>query len=129
MSVGSAVSQMAGHAVSWSDLAPRRYFLVATVHSIRAAGVERTAGRRIGRTGNIPLEEDLHPGGLDHGIRNRSRALQGPGVGMTGIAVQIVHVGQFHDVAEVHDGDPVGNMADHAQIVGDEEVREAQEVL
>ena len=48
---------------------------------------------------------------------------------MAGIAVQVFYVGQFHDVAEVHDGHPVGNMADHAQVVGDEEVREAQEVL
>jgi len=72
MSVGSAVSQMAGHAVSWSDLAPRRYFLVATVHSIRAAGVERTAGRRIGWAGYVTLKDDLHPGRLYHGIWNWS---------------------------------------------------------
>ena len=35
---------------------------------------------------------------------------------------QAVAVGNFHDLAEVHDGDLVGDVLDHRQVVRNEQV-------
>ena len=36
---------------------------------------------------------------------------------------------ELHDLAQVHDRDPVGDVADDAEVVGDEEVGEAELLL
>jgi hypothetical protein len=43
--------------------------------------------------------------------------------------VQGVPVGQLHDLAEVHHGDAVGDVADHREVVRDDHVRQAELVL
>ena len=39
---------------------------------------------------------------------------------------RLAPVGDLDDLAEVHDGDPVGDVPDDRQVVGDEEVREPE---
>ena len=41
--------------------------------------------------------------------------------GCAGRAVQLVHVGGLDDAAGVHDRDPVGDVGDDAEVVGDED--------
>ena len=48
---------------------------------------------------------------------------------MAGVLVEFVGVGEFHDLAEVHDGDAAADLADGPQIVGDEEQGHAGLVL
>ena len=43
--------------------------------------------------------------------------------------IQILFVGQLHHMAQIHDHDPVGNMFDDAQIMGNENVRHAHFLL
>ncbi len=45
---------------------------------------------------------------------------------MQRILEQGLLVGQLHDLAQVHDRDPMRDMLDHTQVVGDKEVRQAQ---
>ena len=48
---------------------------------------------------------------------------------MQGVLVQLVGAGQLHHVAQVHHGDAVGDVLDDVQIVGDEQVGQAQLLL
>jgi hypothetical protein len=45
------------------------------------------------------------------------------------MGIQVVRCRRFHDPAEVHDGDPVADMADDRQVVGDEQVGQLELVL
>ena len=45
---------------------------------------------------------------------------------MRRVLVKLVAVGELDQLAQVHDGDPLAEMADHAQVVGDEEVGQAE---
>lgn len=56
-------------------------------------------------------------------------AEQGLGVGVAGVAVNGVGVGKLDDAAGVHDGDAIGNIFDDGEIVGDENVGEAELLL
>src|SRR6476659_2001145 len=48
------------------------------------------------------------------------------GVGVVGRGVDLRRGTRFHYAPQVHDHDPVGDVADHAQVVADEQVRELQ---
>ena len=48
---------------------------------------------------------------------------------MQGILVQVARIRGLHDPAEVHDGDPRAEVFDHGEVVGDEQVREAELLL
>ena len=50
-------------------------------------------------------------------------------VGVARRAVDLLGVGDLHDAAEVHDGDAVGDVAHHGQVVRDEDVRQPELVL
>ena len=54
---------------------------------------------------------------------------EGLGVGVLGVGVEGLAGGDFDDGAGVHDGDVVGHGADDGEVVGDEEVAEAEAVL
>ncbi len=49
--------------------------------------------------------------------------------GCVGRVVDVVASADLDDLAEVHHGDPVGDVADHRQVVGDEQVRQPELVL
>ena len=48
---------------------------------------------------------------------------------MQRVVVDLVGLGQLHHLAQVHHGDAVGDVAHHQQVVGDEEVGQAQLLL
>ena len=53
----------------------------------------------------------------------RDRAEQAPGVGMLGVVEDLVERPLLDDPARVHDGDAVGDVRHHAQVVGHEDYR------
>ena len=69
-------------------------------------------------------------------MRSRRASTAGSGIGTAessafvygccGVVVERLAVGDLHDLAEVHHRDAVGDVADDGQVVGDEEVGEAE---
>ena len=66
---------------------------------------------------------------LGVGVGHGGGGEQSPGVGVLGVAVKRVAVGEFDDAAQVHDGDAVAEVFDDGEVVGDEKVGEAEFVL
>ena len=72
-------------------------------------------------------------------IRRRLRSTAGSGIGTadssaivygcSGRSYSASRVRDLDDLAQVHHRDPVGDVADHRQVVGDEEVRQAESLL
>src|SRR5919107_4689208 len=99
-----------------------RLVVGAVILGAWAAGVERAAlGRVRGRR---------HVSGEDHALalalplrvgEGDSREQRGR-VGMARLAVESRPVGDLHDLAEVHYGDPVRDVFDHGEVVGYEDV-------
>ena len=88
----------------------------------RAPRVEDAARRRVGCARNLALEADA--GALvaverGHGREQRLR------IGVMRGREDGCGLAELHDAAEVEDGDPVGQVADDAEVVGDEEVGDA----
>ena len=54
-------------------------------------------------------------------VQPRDRLQQALGVGVAGAAVQVVDVRALDDRAGVHHRDPVGDVGDHAEVVGDQD--------
>ena len=63
---------------------------------------------------------------LDLRVGDRDRRQQRDRVRMERVVVQVVGRRDLHDLAEVHDRDPVGDVADDRQVVRDEEVRQPE---
>ena len=55
-------------------------------------------------------------------IGNRHRGEKGLGVGMQGVAQQLLRICHFHYLPHVHHGDPIAHVPGDCQIVGDVEV-------
>ena len=83
--------------------------------------MERAARRYVGRIGHVAFEDDALAALL--GIGDGHRREQGLGIGMRGIVVEDLFGGQFDDLAQIHNRDPVGDMAHDAEVVGDEHIR------
>ncbi len=111
------------------DLSQLRVALAAAGLRLQAARMELTAGWRIKRTRDFSFQKDVFPLGFNLRIGNRYGCKKRPGVGMKGIAIQIAPGGNFHDITQVHDGDPIADMPDHGQVVRDKKVRQIQLVL
>ena len=63
------------------------------------------------------------------GIGNRDRREQRDRVRVERVVVEVVGGRELHDLAEVHDRDPVGDVPDDRQVVRDEEVGELEVAL
>jgi hypothetical protein len=90
----------------------------AVVPGNGAAGVEPAAGRRTGRVGHVPGQvsgEGSAPVGAGDGRDQRL------GVGVDRVGPDGGGVTRFHDPPQVHDGDPVGDLPDDRQVVGDQQ--------
>lgn len=95
--------------------------------AVGTTGMEMATGGRVDGAGDVAVE-DLAPlfgAGHGHGYGGQ----QGFGVGVCGRAEDVGGVADLDDTAEVHDGDVVGDVADNAEVVADEEVGEAESVL
>src|SRR5581483_11505311 len=106
---------------------PRRRERSARVHRVRAAGVEVAAARRRGGVGDLALEDDAPGPGARVGLGDRRE--QRRGVGVERLGEKLARLGQLDDLPHVHDRDAVADVLDHAQVVGDEEVGQAESLL
>src|SRR5438093_3320161 len=118
---------MTGGPLAAGDLTKRWLDLGAVFRRNRAARAEVTSRRRVRRTRNFTLEHRLLS--LDGWIRDRNDRDQRLGVRMPRGAQQLLGGRELHNLAEVHDGDPIAHLLDHRHVVGDEQVGEVEFVL
>ena len=100
--------------------------LAARRLDVRAPRVEAARVRRVRRAREVALEQDRRPRPLDLRIRDRDRREQRDRVRVQRVVVEVVGGRELHDLAEVHDRDPVGDVPDDGEVVRDEEVREVE---
>ena len=105
-------------------LLPLRCHLLAFILGVQAARMEVAAGRRLGRVGDLTGQDN--PIHMRFRVRLRHRRNQRLGVRVLGTAEQVFGFRQFHHLADVHHADAVGDMLDHAQVVGNEQVGEVE---
>jgi hypothetical protein len=88
--------------------------------------VEAAAGGWVDGGGDVAGEDDALALGGGVGVGCGGGGEEGGGVGVAGVAVDLVAWALFGDAAEVHDGDVGGDVADDFEVVGDEEVGQAE---
>ena len=73
-------------------------------------------------TGDLALQ--LDPSALLFHLRicDRDRGKKRLRIGMERMLIEFLVVGIFNDAAEVHDGNTVGDVADHGEVMGDKDV-------
>src|SRR5262245_46390203 len=95
----------------------RRLVGHAARHDLRAARVERAAGREPGQVRGLTAD------GIERFLAAelRHRADQGARVGMLGGVEELAHRRLLDDLARVHDGHPVAHLRNDAEVVRDED--------
>ena len=90
------------------------YFLVkfwycgpASVDRQRASGMENTTTGRVNWAWNLTLDHLVLPFILDNGVRNRHSIEQGTGIRMHWVVKQLIAIGEFNQITQVHDGHTV----------------------
>ncbi len=78
------------------------------------AGVEAAAIRGFCQAGGGAFEDDALARPRDAGIGDGHGGEQGLCIWVQGVVVQIVAAGKLNDNPQIHDGDPVANVAYHA---------------
>src|ERR1041385_1718090 len=96
----------------------RHDHLTAPRHCPAAAWMEGTAARTLEGTGDRPLDCDQSLSRRFPQARYSPKKVHR--VGMFWIAKDLAHGSIFHDLSEVHNGNRIGDLCDHAQIVCDE---------
>src|SRR5436190_203625 len=79
--------------------------------------------RRIERARHLAPQDRALPGKLDGRIRYGHGREQGFGVRVLRVLIERLPVGQLDDLAQVHHGHPVRDVANHRQVVGHEQIR------
>ena len=102
------------------DLALDRRLVLASFHTVRAAGMELAPGRGIGGGRDRPLQHD--PVHLRRRIGHRDRREQRLGVRMQRVLEDVLGRAVFDETAEVHNAHRVRDMLDDRQVVRDEQV-------
>src|SRR5215207_5523928 len=87
-----------------------------------APRTETTTGWRIGRAWQVALQNDPAAGSLLARVRQRDCREQRLSIRMGRNTEHPIHFSDFSDLAEIHDGDAVGNVPDHGQIMSNEEI-------
>jgi len=93
------------------------------------AWMESASSRRIHRGRDLALDQDRDAFALLDRIRNRNGAQEGLGVRMLGRVIDGHPIGNLHDLAQVHDRHPIREVSNHRQIMGDENVGQAESLL
>src|SRR3954467_2541605 len=93
------------------------------------ARAEAATGRRVDWAWHIASQHQPLARGVAFRIGNRHRRQQGIRVRVNRPAVQVFRGRILNDLAEIHHRDPVGNVADHAEVMRHEQVRQAELVL
>ena len=83
--------------------------------------LKRHPDGRVYRAWYVPVEDCALALQLDVGVGDGDGREEGLGVGMERVCVELV-AGAISTSAEVHDPDAVGDVLDHREVVGDEQV-------
>src|SRR3712207_5687727 len=107
-----------------AEITQRRLFDRTDLLCIPAARMEITTTRRIGSIGDIPWQDDrlgTYPRiGLGH------RRQECFSIWMLGIVIQLCRLGLLSYLTDIHHGDPVADVFDDAQVMGDKYVGETK---
>ena len=90
---------------------------------------KRHAGRRVDRAGHVAGEADPLAGLAAPGVGHRDGREHRHGVGVARAVVEVVAVADLDDLAEVHHGDPVRDVAYDGQVVRDHHVGQVELLL
>ncbi len=80
--------------------------------------MEGAARRRVRRRWNVPQQGGSSPPAI--GIHRGRRGEKGAGIGMPRVGENRLGASGLNDPTQVHDRHPVGQVAHHPEIVGDE---------
>src|SRR5699024_10390674 len=92
----------------------------------RASAHEGTARNFVGRAGKIPRENDAFSCAFYMGVGYGDRRQQRLRVGVLRVVEDLVDVTELDELSEIHHGDAISEVPDDGEIVGDEEVRDAE---
>ena len=106
-----------------------RLLLRAELLGLPAAGVETASGRRVRGRRHVAHQHDLLALAAQRRVGHRHGRQQRLGVRVRRAGVDLVLRPQLGHPAEVHDADPVRDVPHDGQVVGDEDVRQAELVL
>jgi len=96
----------------------------ATVLNERAPPLEFAAGGRVNGARHITRQGFMLPPVIR--VRRGYGREQGQGIGVDGVVVQCFCGPVLHDVSQVHHRNGIADIADHMEIVGDEEIAETE---
>src|SRR5580765_2627734 len=113
----------------YPTLDERRLLLRADLLRLPAPRAETTPRRRVGGARDVALEHDPLPFSALNGRLDRHRRQERLRVWMHRRAIDLLPRPELDDLAEVHDGDAVGDVVDDGEIVCDEEVRQPELLL
>ena len=108
----------------WFDFNERGELDGAGGDAVRAAGFERTSGRKLGDGRDGAFDSRKRKSAI--GLKSRNRAQQALGIGMSGRVENVGLGAELDQVAGVHDGDAVGDVRNDGEIVRDEEHRQSE---
>jgi hypothetical protein len=91
--------------------------------------VERAAGGRPCRARHLALEDDAAAAALRRRVGQRDRADQRLGIGVERTREQRVARRDLDDAPEIHDGDAIADPFDDAEVMGNEDIGEAEPLL
>ena len=120
---------MTGNVVAGAEFAPFGILLTADIDGDGTAIVEAAGGRGVERGGDVAAKNDPVAPAFNGRVWDGDGGEEGLGVGVKRLAVEGVAWGEFDDLTEVHDGDAVAHGANDGEVVGDEEVGEAEAIL
>jgi hypothetical protein len=109
-----------------ADLAQAGFFGHAPVEHVGAAGVELAAGRQVDQAGRLAGNRP-EPLACRRAVRDGFQ--QALGVGVMRLVKDVVFGPLLGGPAGVHDHDVVGDVGDHAEVVGDHEQRSMRLLL
>lgn len=115
--------------MSSSTIRQRRNLFRTFFRGIAASCSEGTSAWHIQWTGYISFENDSLLLSADFRIRYRYRRKQGEGVGMNGMIVQLIRIGDFHDLSKIHHRNSVRQVMHNQEIMGNEEIGYPQFLL
>jgi hypothetical protein len=121
---GQGLGKMAGNPVASFDFAKGWNFPLAVFHTDGTSRMEIAAGWKGNRAGNLSSEDNPLPRGFHDRVRNRYGRKECYGIGMFGHTVKGISIRHFNNLSEVHDCNPVADVADYREIMGDKEVGE-----
>src|SRR6476620_9564807 len=107
----------------------RRLLFGADRLRLPAACSKAAAGGRVCRAGHVTFEHDALSAPTLRRLLDRYGRQQCLCVGMSRPVVDVLLRPDLDDLAEIHDGNAIGDVTNEREIMGDEQVRETEVAL